>query len=172
LVHTVINLKMAREAVLTEPEAVPALVADALDHAEQATVELRELVHGILPRVLARGLRAAVESLASRLSIPVETDVAVDRLPAGIEATGYFIVAEALTNVAKHARASHATVLARVEDGSLHLEVRDDGVGGARADGSGFIGLADRLAVFDGQLRVESPAGEGTVVTTDIPVPD
>ncbi len=172
LVLTVINLKTAREAVLTEPEAVPALVANALDHAEQATVELRELVHGILPPVLAHGLGAAVKSLASRLSIPVDIDVAVDRLPAGIEATGYFIVAEALTNVAKHARASHATVLARVEDGSLHLEVRDDGVGGARADGSGFIGLADRLAVFDGQLRVESPAGEGTVVTTDIPGPD
>jgi signal transduction histidine kinase len=98
--------------------------------------------------------------------------VSVGRLPAAVEATAYFVVAEALTNVAKHARAGHAVVAARVEDGTLAVEVRDDGVGGARPEGSGLVGLADRLAVLDGRLRVESPADGGTLVAADIPVPE
>jgi signal transduction histidine kinase len=93
----------------------------------------------------------------------------VDRLPSAVEATAYFVVAEALTNVAKHSHADHAAVTARVEDGMLHVQVRDDGVGGARLDGSGFQGLCDRLAVLDGRLRVESPADGGTVVAAAIP---
>jgi signal transduction histidine kinase len=92
-------------------------------------------------------------------------------LPAAIEASAYFIVAEALTNVVKHAHARHAAVTARVEDGTLRVRVRDDGIGGARPDGSGLLGLADRLAVLDGQLRVESPADGGTLVAADIPAP-
>jgi signal transduction histidine kinase len=88
-----------------------------------------------------------------------------------VEATAYFVVAEALTNVAKPARAAHAAVTARVGHGALEVEVRDDGVGGARPDGSGLLGLRDRLAVVDGQLRVESPAGGGTLVAADIPLP-
>jgi signal transduction histidine kinase len=83
---------------------------------------------------------------------------------------GDFVVAEALTNVAKHSGARHATVAAHVADGALRLQVRDDGIGGARPDGSGFVGLADRLAVLDGQLRVESPAGGGTLVAAVIPL--
>jgi signal transduction histidine kinase len=102
--------------------------------------------------------------------VPVETAVSVGRLPAAVEATAYFVVAEALTNVAKHARAGHAAVMARVEEGTLWVDVRDDGVGGARAEGSGLLGLADRLAVFDGRLRVESPAGGGTLVAAAIPL--
>jgi signal transduction histidine kinase len=102
--------------------------------------------------------------------VPVEIGVSVGRLPAPVEATAYFVVAEALTNVAKHAHAGHAAVTARVEDRTLRVLVRDDGVGGARPDGSGLVGLADRLAVLDGQLRVESPAGGGTVVAAAIPV--
>jgi signal transduction histidine kinase len=171
LVSIVLNLKLARAALRKDPEAVPALVDHALDHAEQAIVELRQLVHGILPPVLREaGLRAAVRTLARRVPLPVETGVDVGRLPDGVEATAYFVVAEALTNVAKHSRASHATVVARVEDSTLQLEVRDDGVGGARPDGSGFVGLADRLAVFDGQLRVESPPDGGTLIAASIPV--
>ena len=86
---------------------LPALLTEALDHAEQATAELRELAHGILPAVLTRGgLRAGVDALASRMPVPVENDVSVGRLPAAVEATAYFVVAEALTNVAKHARAA------------------------------------------------------------------
>ena len=91
------------------------------------------------------------------MPVPVEIGVSVGRLPAAVEATAYFVVAEALTNVAKHARAERAEVTARVEDGTLVVQVRDDGVGGARPDGSGLIGLADRLAALDGRLRVESP---------------
>jgi signal transduction histidine kinase len=174
LVHTVITLKLAHRAVEHEEEQrVPALLIEALGHAEQATAELRELAHGILPAVLTQGgLRAGVQSLASRMPVPVENGVSVGRLPAAVEATAYFVVAEALTNVSKHARARRAAVTARVEDGSLRVQVRDDGFGGARPDGSGLLGLADRLAVLGGQLRVESPADGGTLVAADIPVPD
>jgi PAS domain S-box-containing protein len=173
LVHTVITLKLARRALLNEEDGGPALVTEALDHAEQATDELRELAHGILPAVLTRGgLRAGVDALASRMPVPVENGVSVGRLPAAVEATAYFVVAEALTNVAKHARAAHAAVTARVHDGTLQVQVRDDGIGGALSDGSGLLGLADRLAVLDGQLRVESPADGGTLVAADLPVPD
>jgi signal transduction histidine kinase len=104
------------------------------------------------------------------MSVPVENGVTVGRLPVPIEATAYFVVAEALTNVAKHAHARQAAVVARVEDGTLRVDVRDDGVGGARADGSGLLGLADRLAVVDGRLRVESPADGGTLVAAAIPL--
>ena len=104
------------------------------------------------------------------MPVPVETAVSVGRLPAAVEATAYFVVAEALTNVAKHARAAHAAVTARVGDGALEVQVRDDGVGGARPDGSGLLGLRDRLAVLDGRLRIESPADGGTLVAADIPL--
>jgi PAS domain S-box-containing protein len=172
LVHTVITLKLARRALQNKEDAVPALVAEALEHAGQATVELRELAHGILPAALTEGgLRAGVAALASRMPLPVENGVSVGRLPTAVEATAYFVVAEALTNVAKHARAGHAEVMARIEDGTLAVEVRDDGVGGARPEGSGLLGLADRLAVLDGRLRVESPADGGTIVTAAIPLP-
>jgi signal transduction histidine kinase len=172
LVHSIITLKLAHRALQPNHEPGSELVSEALEQAERANVELRELAHGILPAVLTRGgLRAAVGALASRMPVPVEVTLAVDRLPAPVEATAYFVVAEALTNVAKHARATAAAVRAHVEGGILELQVHDDGVGGARSDGSGLVGLADRLAVLDGQLRVESPAGGGTLVTADIPLP-
>jgi signal transduction histidine kinase len=169
LVQTILTLKLAEQSGRDD---LPALVAEALMHAERATVELRELVHGILPSVLAHGgLRAGVDALASRMSVPVSVGVAVDRLPPAVEATAYFVVAEALTNVAKHSRAGHAEVTARVEQHTLRVEVRDDGVGGAQPQGSGLLGLEDRLAVLDGRLRVETPADGGTVVTAAIPLP-
>jgi PAS domain S-box-containing protein len=171
LVHTVITLKMAHRAMQNGEEDAPALVTEALDHAVRATDELRELAHGILPAVLIQGgLRSGVDALISRVPVPVETAVSVGRLPAAVEATAYFVVAEALTNVAKHARAAHAVVTARVAGRALVIQVRDDGVGGARPDGSGLLGLRDRLAVLDGRLRVESPAGGGTLVAADIPL--
>jgi signal transduction histidine kinase len=171
LVHTVVTLKLARRALENEAQDAPALVTEALRQAEGATVELRELVHGILPSVLSRGgLRAGVEALASRMPVPVENGVSVGRLPTTIEATAYFVVAEALTNVAKHAHAAHAVVLAYVEDDTLALQVRDDGVGGAHPGGSGLVGLADRLAVLDGRLRIESAADGGTSVMASIPL--
>ena len=104
------------------------------------------------------------------MPVPVEIDVSVGRLPAVVEATAYFLVSEALTNVAKHARAGHAEVTARIEDGTLAVHVRDDGIGGARPDGSGLLGLADRLAALDGQLRVESPTDGGTLISAAIPI--
>jgi GAF domain len=117
------------------------LVAEALGRAERANVELRELARGIHPSVLTKGgLRAGVDQLASRTPVPVEIDVPVGRLPTAVEATAYFVVAEALTNVAKHAHARHAEVMARIDDGTLAVQVRDDGVGGARPDGSGLTG--------------------------------
>jgi PAS domain S-box-containing protein len=172
LVHSIISLKLAERALPPSREPASELVREALEHAERANVELRELAHGILPAVLTRGgLGAAVGALASRTPVPVQVDVSVDRLPGPFEATAYFVVAEALTNVAKHAHATGATVRAHVEGAHLQLQVRDDGVGGARADGSGLVGLADRLAVLAGQLRVEGPTDGGTLVTADIPLP-
>jgi len=111
-----------------------------------------------------------VSVLASRMPVPVENDVSVSRLPAAVEATAYFVVAEALTNVAKHARAECAAVTARLEEGTLLVQVRDDGVGGAQRNGSGLTGLTDRLAALNGELRVESPAGRGTLVAATVPL--
>lgn len=105
------------------------------------------------------------------MTVPVEVDVSTGRLPQPIEAGAYFVVAEALTNVAKHAQARHATVIARVDAGALVVEVSDDGVGGARLEGSGLVGLKDRVAALDGSLGVSSPPASGTVVTATIPVP-
>ena len=171
LVHTIIQLKLAKRALARDAEDAPVLVGEALDFAEQATAELRELAHGILPAVLTRGgLRAGVEGLTSRMPIPVENGVFVDRLPPSVEATAYFVVAEALTNVAKHSNADNAAVTARIEDGMLAVEVRDDGTGGARAGGHGLLGMHDRLAVLDGRLRVESPVDGGTLVVAMIPL--
>jgi PAS domain S-box-containing protein len=172
LVHAIITLKLARSAFQNEQEHASALLTEALDHAERATAELRELAHGILPAVLIQGgLRAGVDALASRMPVPVENGASVGRLPASVEATAYFVVAEALTNIAKHARAGRAAVTTRVEDGTLRVQVRDDGVGGARLDGSGLVGLADRLAALDGRLQVKSPTDGGTLVAADIPLP-
>jgi signal transduction histidine kinase len=172
LVHTVVTLKLARDALDGEEDGVPTLVTEALDQAEHATAELRELAQGILPAVLTQGgLRAGVVGLSSRSPVPVAIDVSVPRLSETVEATAYFVVAEALTNVAKHAHAQSATVTARVEGGTLRVDVRDDGVGGARADGAGLLGLGDRLAVLNGRLGVESPRDGGTLVAATIPIP-
>jgi signal transduction histidine kinase len=171
LVHTMLMVAQARKALLPNQEPASGFMAEALAQAEAATEELRELAHGLLPEILTHGgLRVAVKALASRTPVPVQVAVSVDRLPAAVEATAYFVVAEALTNVAKHACATAATVQARVEDGTVRVRVRDDGVGGARPDGSGLVGLADRLAVLGGRLRVESPADGGTLVAADIPL--
>jgi signal transduction histidine kinase len=172
LVHTVITLQLALQALAKGAEDGPLLVQEALGNAEQAMAEVRELAHGILPSVLTRGgLRAGIDALRSRTPVPVEIDVSVVRLPAPIEATAYFVVAEALTNMAKHASAGHAEVLARIEDGMLRVEVHDDGVGGASPDGTGLVGLGDRLAVLDGRLEIDSPPGGGTRLTAAIPLP-
>jgi signal transduction histidine kinase len=171
LVHTVVTMQLATGALDRGEDPRP-LLEEALAQAREANVELRELAHGILPSVLARGgLPAAVQTLASRTPVPIDADLAVGRLPAALEATAYFVVAEALTNVAKHAHAERAQVSACIEDGGLRVEIRDDGVGGARPDGTGFVGLGDRIAALDGRLRIESPRGGGTLVAAYIPLP-
>jgi signal transduction histidine kinase len=170
LVHTVLTLKLAQAELQDQAGQAPELVNEALAHVQSATAELRELAHGILPGVLAHGgLSAATRALASRMTIPVEIDVAVPRLPEQVEAAAYFVMAEALTNVAKHAHAQHATVTALVDNGTLRVVVRDDGEGGARTEGSGLIGLRDRVATLSGTLTVASLLAGGTVVTATIP---
>jgi signal transduction histidine kinase len=172
LVHTVITLKLAQRALQNRDGTADALVSEALVHAQQANTELRELAHGTLPAVLTHGgLGAGVQALASRASLPVAVDVSVDRLARTIEAHAYFIVAEALTNVVKHSRASAAAVRVAVSGDVLHLEVRDDGIGGACLQASsGLLGLEDRVRSLQGTLRVTSHAGHGTLITADLPL--
>jgi signal transduction histidine kinase len=173
LVDTMITLKLARKALGDSPGRAVELVEEALAHAEQASGELRELAHGILPGALSHhGLRGGIEQLVSRVRMPVSVEVTSERLPATLEAAAYFIIAEALTNTVKHARAKSAEISAVIDGGALLLAVRDDGVGGALIDGSsGLLGLRDRAAAVNGELRVESPPGKGTVVAALLPIP-
>jgi signal transduction histidine kinase len=171
LVHTIITLKLAQEALHEDRSDAEALLAEALDNAERATAEVRELAHGILPSVLTRGgLRAGVDAFVARLDLAVDVDVLSERLPADLEASGYFIVAEALTNVVKHAQATRATVRAAVDDRVLTLEVGDDGVGGANPEGHGLMGIADRVDALGGRLLIASAEGDGTVLTARLPL--
>jgi signal transduction histidine kinase len=147
-------------------------VAEAHETAKLAIVEVRDLARGIHPAVLTdRGLDAAVSSLAARSPVPVSMSVDVDeRPPASTEAAAYYVVAEALTNVAKHARASKADVTIRRSGDRLTVQVRDDGVGGATiADDAGLAGLRDRVQALDGELHLLSPQGGPTVLMAEIP---
>jgi signal transduction histidine kinase len=173
LVSTIIALKLARRQLGDATGPAVELVDEALMHADRANLELRELVHGVLPVALTRGgLRAGVHAMVSSIRLPVSVDVTGERLPTALEATAYFIVAEAVTNFVRHAHASSAKVAAALDGDALRLEVRDDGIGGARLDGSsGLVGLRDRAAALNGELRVESPPGEGTVVAATLPIP-
>ena len=136
--------------------------------------DLRDLVRGILPGSLTvSGFAAAVKALARDLPVPVDIDVDVPRLPVGLETTAYFVIAEALTNVVKHAAATRAAMIARVEDQQLLLEIHDDGRGGAdTAEGSGLTGLRDRVDALEGTLRIESPVGGGTTLRATLPLTD
>jgi signal transduction histidine kinase len=172
LVALALNLKLARSSLESDPQGASELLDDAIAELTEATAELRELARGIHPAVLTdRGLEAAVTALASRAAVPVEVKSLPDeRLAPPVEATAYFVVAEALTNVARYSQASHAEVEIKRENGSLVVEVRDDGVGGADpAQGSGLRGLADRVGAVDGRIAVQSPAGAGTTVHVEIP---
>ena len=172
LVHTIVTLKLAQRALRDDHGKTESLLSEALEHAEQGNRELRELAHGILPAVLTqRGLRAGVGALVARLDLPVRVDVPAERLPGEIEASAYFIVAEALTNVVKHAHAGRAEVTASREDGMLRVEIRDDGAGGAEPDGPGLVGMRDRVTTLGGRLEIDSPAGGGTLVAATLPLP-
>ncbi|HUA44575.1 MAG TPA: GAF domain-containing protein [Solirubrobacteraceae bacterium] len=172
LVHTILTLKLARRALAENPERAESLLTEALDHAEHGNAELRELAHGILPAVLTRGgLLAGVDSLVSRLDLPVNIDVTAERLPPEIEASAYFVVAEGLTNVIKHSQAAGAAVRARIDDNVLAVEIRDDGIGGADPKGHGLLGLSDRVAALGGRLTIDSHPGKGTTLMAELPRP-
>jgi PAS domain S-box-containing protein len=148
------------------------LLDAAIDELALGLQEIRELASGLHPSVLTeRGLGAALEALALRAAVPVELDELPARdLPPQVEAAAYYVVAEALANVQKHAQARRAVVRARVEDDRLRIEVSDDGFGGADATGQGLRGLADRVEALDGGLTVRSPSGGGTTLLVEIPV--
>jgi signal transduction histidine kinase len=171
LVGLALDLRLARTKLEDDPAESGRLLDAAQEELGRATEELRELARGIHPAVLSdRGLEAAVDALASRAPLPVEIDASVDgRLPGPVEAAAYFVVAEALTNVVRHAAADRAEIGIRRENGRLLVEVRDDGRGGANGGGSGLRGLGDRIAALDGRLEVRSPSGSGTLVRATIP---
>jgi signal transduction histidine kinase len=149
-------------------------VEEALKQAQRATDELREIVSGILPAALTSGgLHGGVESLLADLPLPVDAAIDVPRIAVDVETTAYFVIAEALTNVVKHARAGRAWVRADLSAGTIRIEVGDDGVGGARTDGgSGLTGLFDRVEARGGRLEVSSEPGRGTTIVATLPVGD
>jgi len=172
LVAVALNLQVARERLTRGDDALD-LVAQAGDEAKRAIGELRDLARGIHPAVLTeRGLGPAIESLAERTPVAVESrvDIGAERLAPAIEAAAYFVVSEALTNVGRYAQADHAWVEIRREADDVVVQIRDDGVGGSDMDaGTGLRGLADRLAALEGELRVVSPPGGGTTLHARIP---
>jgi signal transduction histidine kinase len=172
LVSMALNIRLARAKLNEDPLAAEQLLATAGSELDSALAELRELARGIHPAVLTdRGLATALETLANRAPVPVEVgELPDERLPEAVELAAYFVVAEALTNVAKYSEASHATVQVERQNGRVVVEVADDGIGGADPGrGTGLRGLADRLAVLEGRLEVESAQGHGTTVTARIP---
>jgi signal transduction histidine kinase len=172
LVSMALNIRLARAKLNADPLAADRLLESAGTELDSALEELRELARGIHPAVLTdRGLSTALETLASRAPVPVElAELPDERLPEAVELAAYFVVAEALTNVAKYAKATHAKVEVARENGRLLVEVEDDGVGGANPDnGTGLRGLADRIAVLEGRLEIDSKQGKGTTVRAQIP---
>jgi signal transduction histidine kinase len=169
LVHTILALKLAQQA--GDAGEAQTLFDEALEEAQAAHAELRQLVRGTCPPDLADGLRAGVRCLAERAPVPVDVEVCAGRLPALVEAAAYFVIAEALTNVAKHANAGAARVTARRTRGVLLVEISDDGVGGADPDGNGLSGLRDRVVALRGELEVAPVLSGGTRIAAAIPLP-
>ncbi len=165
LVHAQITLELAKDAAAAGRPTAD-LIDAALTHTERANRELRDLVRGILPAALTGGgLRTGIEALTDDIPLPIDLRVNVPRLTAQTETTAYFIVAEALTNVVKHAHATHATVEIALQGRELTIEIRDDGAGGADPTrGSGLTGLLDRIEAADGTLTISSPPSNGTTL--------
>jgi signal transduction histidine kinase len=171
LVALAMNLGRARARYDEDPEAARRMLDEAHSDAKLALTELRDLARGLHPAVLTdRGLDAALSGLAARSTVPITLDVQVEpRCSPTIEAIAYFVVSEALTNAAKHAKATSARVTVRRAAQSLRVVVEDDGVGGADPGGSGLTGLADRVGGVDGSMQVQSPTGGPTVITVELP---
>ncbi|HET9737422.1 MAG TPA: sensor histidine kinase [Solirubrobacteraceae bacterium] len=173
MVSVAVTLGLAEAQLEKDPSHAGRLISEAREEAQLAVKELRELARGIHPALLSdRGLGAALEALASRAPVPVTvTGVPEAPLRQAVEAAAYFATAEALTNVAKYARASEASVERATDDDCLRVRVRDDGVGGADpSTGSGLRGLCDRVEALDGRFEIESPPGSGTTVTIELPL--
>ena len=173
LVSLSLSLRLALAKLDTDPVAARAVLAEAGDELGLALEELRELARGLHPAVLSeRGLRAAVVTLADRAPLAVEVaDIPDERLPESVEAAAYYLVAEALTNAVKYADASEVRIRVARGDGSVVVEIADDGVGGADpAAGTGLRGLTDRVEALGGSLAVVSPAGGGTTLRAEIPI--
>ena len=173
LVALAMELGRAKAKFAYDLDSAKELVDQAHAQAKEALTELRNLVRGVHPPVLTdRGLDAALSGLVAICPVPVELHVDVPVRPkATVEAVAYFVVAEALTNIAKHSRASHATVVAEQHGfpGTLTVMITDDGVGGADPDGAGLTGLASRVSGVDGHLSVESPSGGPTIIAVELP---
>jgi signal transduction histidine kinase len=172
LVAALLNLQLTSERMLSDPSGAHVMLRAALQNVREGLEELRELAAGLHPSILSRGgLGAAVQALASRSHIAVTVRAPAKRYPERVEVAAYFVVAEALTNVVKHAHASHADVDIHDEAESLVVQVADDGVGGATSErGSGLRGLEDRLETAAGRLWIESALGGGTRVVAALPV--
>jgi signal transduction histidine kinase len=171
LVHAILTLKLAQGRGPSADPQKDSLLAETLDHLQQGVEELRELAHGVLPSALTNcGLQAGHNAVVTRLDLPVDVDVPDARFPAEIEASAYFIVAEALTNVSKHAHATRAEVRVAADDHVLRIEVRDNGIGGADASGHGLVGLEDRATTLGGHLVLDSPPEGGTALTATLPL--
>jgi PAS domain S-box-containing protein len=172
LVALSVALRLVESKLAVDAPGATKLLTSAREELTQALAELRELARGIHPAVLTdRGLRPALEMLASRTPVPVEVVAPDERFAPEAEAAAYYVIAETLTNVAKYAHASSARVEVAQSNGALHVRVSDDGVGGADPEvGSGLRGLVDRVAVLDGTLEIESPAGGGTEIRAEIPL--
>jgi signal transduction histidine kinase len=155
------------------PPALDRLVGEALDDTRAAIEELRELARGLHPAILThRGLAAAVDALADRAPVPVHVDIPEQRYPPSVESAAYFIAAEALTNIAKYAKATTARITATRSTETLQLTIEDDGAGGATpSPGSGLSGLHDRVAALAGTLTIDSPPGAGTRIRAELPLP-
>jgi PAS domain S-box-containing protein len=173
LVALALQLRLVEARLGRDPDAARSDLEAAREQLDQALSELRELARGIHPAVLTdRGLKAAVDALVNRAQVPMEVaDIPEDRLPESVETAAYYLIAEAVTNVAKYARATHVAVSVRPENGHLLVDVSDDGIGGADpAHGTGLRGLSDRVEALHGRLHVDSPAGAGTRVRATIPI--
>jgi signal transduction histidine kinase len=173
LVQTILTLQVARSALSGAEGEGPKLVEQAIEIAERSQSELRELARGIHPSILTTGgLRPALRALARRSAVPVAVDVnAEGRLPEHAEVTAYFFVSEALTNVAKHARASRVQVMVDSASDNIRIAVSDDGIGGAAPTrGSGMVGLKDRVEALGGTFTLDSPAGQGTRLYAEVPL--
>jgi signal transduction histidine kinase len=169
-----IRMRLALDQLPDQPPRAAELIGEADAALDDLTRDLRALARGLVPPLLAeRGLVAALDALVTAAPVPAElTHDLPGPLPPAVESTAYFVVAESMTNVTRHARATHATVRVAADDGRLLVEVGDDGRGGAAAAaGSGLAGLADRVEAVGGALAIASPAGGGTRVTATLPLP-